>query len=705
MVSPEKAFVNLFWGQRDAGFAAIQSRLRSSSETLEELISFYKQKLAVDRDYSKRLEKVMAATNLGSGETGTLKIALDKLQLESQNMLRQQQNNVQSINTHNLERLQTFHSFYQKNLSKIERHMQKILSKKKEYSHAVDVAKERYRSACGQIKSLTLLCQTTWGKELEKNTAKLSKLQQNLSSIEAEYRGSLQKYQQIHEIWVTDWSIALSSIYQLEIERIQTCKLNCFSFCNQIAALCVDWDHAADLARSSFASVGAPQDAYNFAEVHGTGNKIFQPPTFVDYLNGFGEEAQLDSARYTLAGFTDPDYSSILTRTFSTHSSIGRSKPPLSTTSNEHSDPPMQRRSGALNHDRSPITKSLPPILPQAASLSPPKDAGHQTVSALQKLPSHNSNYTSLAEDRTDVFDRNNGLRESNGLSEYSHPTSYSHNTNTTRSWASPRKRLVRDVQKEINRRLQDFSETLAVSVRQEPSPAAVPTPITKDFSIDFITQALEDLKAGGDGDMNKFRKSAVRAQNVTNGEGEHQRITASDLVDDSTEQARRYDSVSFSTARPASIQSKLRSDLPLSSTDNVLLDTVVRTVPSLIEQDSSPYHARTSAPEKRQSRASYSSNRSLLLSPTKSYINLQSFVNKVTPVTRNKYVTKAIARYSYSSREDGELSFRKGWHMYVVQRQEDNWYVCELGENCGSDRGKVGLVPYNYVREGDDMF
>ena len=42
---------------------------------------------------------------------------------------------------------------------------------------------------------------------------------------------------------------------------------------------------------------------------------------------------------------------------------------------------------------------------------------------------------------------------------------------------------------------------------------------------------------------------------------------------------------------------------------------------------------------------------------------------------------------------------------MYIIHKQEDNWFVCELGDNCLQSSGMIGLVPGNYIVEGDDLF
>ena len=60
---------------------------------------------------------------------------------------------------------------------------------------------------------------------------------------------------------------------------------------------------------------------------------------------------------------------------------------------------------------------------------------------------------------------------------------------------------------------------------------------------------------------------------------------------------------------------------------------------------------------------------------------------------------------YTYKPQDHGELYFKKGWFMYIIHKQEDNWFVCELAQNCNDRAGMIGLVPGNYLYEAEDLF
>ncbi|GBL50127.1 hypothetical protein CJI97_002894 [Candidozyma auris] len=660
----DTAFVNRFWGQQEAGFNVIRTRLAHSLTTLQELLTFYKERVAIEKEYNKRMEKLVNAHTLGSGETGSIKIALEKLQIESNNMVKQNQKFIKSVAFHNYEKLNAFYISYKSNVHKVESHMEKVLARKSDCFLHLEAAKEKYRNECHQIKILQLQCQTTWGKELEKNKAKLLKAEKSIGGLKEQYMKCVHKCAEIHDVWVRDWRAALSNIYQLEIERIQLCKLNCFNFCNHVASLCVDWDQSVDLARTSFASIAAPKDIHDFAEVYGTGNRIAKAPQFIDFAQGFGDEGA--SAEYETANFKDPDFSQILTRTFSTQSTPSSNKGSPTKTSPQRStkdNSPSQNGTGGAAGLLVPTNKSLPPIR------EPTGDGSVQ----LRKQPSQSSTYTSGHEDKSDdVFDTNKKMRGSNG-SEYSNPTNYT--SQTVRSWSSPKKKERSELQERINRRSQDWTNKFQPP---EPEPEKPNIPITKDFSMDFIAKALEDLNSGGNGDVNQFRRSVRSQRNSQYGDYKKSR-PQSDYVDDSREQAKRLDSISFRTPRK-----------PGPMVDGVL------------EEDDSMRTVVERTP--RQNQAS-PSKRFSSQSPTKSYMDLHSMIDKVTPVSRHEYVTKAKALYTYRAREEGELGFKKGWNMYIIHKQEDNWYVCELAGNCGNETGRVGLVPYNYLKEGHDLF
>lgn len=731
-------FVNNFWGSSpEASFTIITTRIKDALSTLDELIQFYHEKVNLERDHTRRLEKLSSKFPLGTHETGSMKKSLDKLHIENQFMIDCNTKFIKSILESNLEKLEQFQGLYVKKVDKLKHHMNKVILRRASALKDLHHYKDKYQEECRAIKSLKLSLQTTWGKELEKNESKYQKLASSINQTIKHYQYSISVYKDINEIYKRDWTISINDFYKLEIERIQVMKINCFTYCNNIATLCVDLDQSVDLARSTFALVQPQIDIQEFSNNYGTGSKVYDDPPFVDYMTGCEEP----SIGYKLLNLHNPDHNEILSRTYSTYSSSSNKttgtipsshtvkyygqesstpyfSPIKDTRTNKHFDSTPTPKTKLYNddtlyskdlpqisngrHEMTPTpraklftatpAKDLPPIsnghleitpTPKASfnnlpnkTLAPPTTTTaiqspsklspykHQQT-PLRKPPvdllSHKTHSTISSNPENDLFStKDEQLTNSQGSSNYS----------SERNWASPRRRekQLQEMQEQITRKAtNEFNKRRNHPQLEETPKPQAKVPIMKDFSIDFIAKALEDLNSGGDGDVNQFRRS-VRS----NGSSPVKPRPKSDYIDDHDEVAQRYDSINFS--RPKS-----------------MIDVVEKPkYPTQVQQ----YQQPTPAYDQYKYRGLPKSPKSakphtpLMLQP------------KITPINQKTYISKAIARYSFKPQEEGELYFRKGWQMYIIHKQEDNWFVCELGPNCDEFNGKIGLVPGNYIIE-----
>lgn len=715
----ETTFVNNFWGQNEAGFQSIQTRIKHAVSTMQELLAYYLERMHIEKEYNKKLDRLNHKVVIGANETGSLKKALDKFAYENDQMCAQNQKFYTLVSQGNHERLQHFLSVYTKNITKIENHMNKVVGRRSDARRQVEAYQQKYRDECSQMKALTLLCHTTWGKELERNQSKLAKMQGSVDAALKNYQQALGKYQDAHELWKRDWLVSLQNFYQLELERIQLCKINCFNFCNSVATLCVDHDQAVDLSRLLFAQVSPPRDLKDYGDTYGTGDRIYDPPKYVDYMNGHDDPTEASSG-YTQANFEMPDDSPVLARAYSMASTGAHSKLPLP------QQKPVSPKPGPLLAYNTPSKGLAATLDGNRVSLPPPSSSGkptNQTPSPIRKQPTNGSNYSAYAsgKDENDVFSvkDTNALKASNGSSNYSNPTNYSssnYSSSSTgeRHWASPRRteKQLHQFQEQINLKSKELPKYPLGNSANAETPQHVP--IAKDFSVDFIAKALEDLNAGGNGDISQFRRSVRRAQREQQEQGSPIKTSAndqpfrptSDYVDDSMETATRYGSIRFkSPGQPQKARSDTFGSPPRQKTRPRSMFEPAST--SFTQEDlvivkKAPSNNGSSAIGSRPERM-------LLKTSSKSYTNLNSLMelnySNVTPVTKNPYITKARAKYTYNPQHHGELYFKKGWQLYVIHKQEDNWFVCELGRNCADRVGMVGLVPGNYIVEGSDLF
>lgn len=64
-------FCNAFWGLGDGGVDVLLARMRGSSRTMEELRSFWKERMSIEEEYSKKLNK-LAKMQFGRDEIGSV---------------------------------------------------------------------------------------------------------------------------------------------------------------------------------------------------------------------------------------------------------------------------------------------------------------------------------------------------------------------------------------------------------------------------------------------------------------------------------------------------------------------------------------------------------------------------------------------------------------------------------------------------------
>ena len=72
---PRLDFCNAFWGQDDRGYQVVMARLRGAARTVDELRAFWKERIAIEEEYSRRLSK-LSKTTLGRDEIGDLASSL-----------------------------------------------------------------------------------------------------------------------------------------------------------------------------------------------------------------------------------------------------------------------------------------------------------------------------------------------------------------------------------------------------------------------------------------------------------------------------------------------------------------------------------------------------------------------------------------------------------------------------------------------------
>ncbi|CEP17300.1 hypothetical protein [Parasitella parasitica] len=64
------------------------------------------------------------------------------------------------------------------------------------------------------------------------------------------------------------------------------------------------------------------------------------------------------------------------------------------------------------------------------------------------------------------------------------------------------------------------------------------------------------------------------------------------------------------------------------------------------------------------------------------------------------RYIQVCKALYDYDARTEEELSIREDDILYIIEKEDDDWWRAELKQQNGEEQGPVGLVPADYVEE-----
>ncbi|KAI8087846.1 uncharacterized protein B0P05DRAFT_569327 [Gilbertella persicaria] len=64
------------------------------------------------------------------------------------------------------------------------------------------------------------------------------------------------------------------------------------------------------------------------------------------------------------------------------------------------------------------------------------------------------------------------------------------------------------------------------------------------------------------------------------------------------------------------------------------------------------------------------------------------------------RYIQVCQALYDYEARTEDELSIKQDDILYVIEKEDDDWWKTELKQNTGEEQGPIGLVPATYLEE-----
>ncbi|KAG8898983.1 hypothetical protein FRB99_007007, partial [Tulasnella sp. 403] len=275
-------FCNAFWGLNDCGVDVLFARMRGAARTMEEVRSFWKERVAIEEDYAKRLGK-LAKLPLGRDEIGDLRAALDALRIETDKQSATHLSFAQNMRR-DLEQPAVDFIGKQTNHKKtFQTTIEKSYKAKQTQEKYVEKAREKYEADCVHINSYTAQSTLLQGKELDKIHLKLERAQQTVQANERDYQNFARALSDTAKRWEGEWKVYCDQCQDLEDERIEFIKDNAWTYANAVSTCCVADDESCERIRVVLEQVEAEKDMENFVREYGTGPVIPEPIPFISY--------------------------------------------------------------------------------------------------------------------------------------------------------------------------------------------------------------------------------------------------------------------------------------------------------------------------------------------------------------------------------------------------------------------------------------
>ncbi|KAK4050223.1 formin-binding protein [Microbotryomycetes sp. JL201] len=353
----EYDFCNAFWGQgaqtrthgatRDGdeddwgrlAYDTVLQRVKQGTKVLEDLRAFYK-------------ERHVAA------ETGHLDRAILQAKAE-------------------LEAMQKSHADMAALMRQQEAQVVEFLARREGGRKS---AKAKYEDDALQINALHAQASLLQGRELDKATMKLDKVQQTVLVNERDYKNYVNVLKETTGAWNIAWKAFLDLCQDQEEERIEFVKGRLWDWANALSTVAMAEDESAERTRTALEQCDPATDVKLFVQQCGTGNHIPDPLPFIDAKRGTGFKQQYKLAQFSRSSSRMPG----VTHSPSTVDDIARA---FSSTSISGSVPsheqPRQRTMSSSNSQNAPPEGYVPMSQSSLSVGRPPSRSANLSANSL----------------------------------------------------------------------------------------------------------------------------------------------------------------------------------------------------------------------------------------------------------------------------------------------------------------------------------
>ncbi|KAG9048881.1 hypothetical protein FS837_011790 [Tulasnella sp. UAMH 9824] len=254
----------------------------AAARTMEELRAFWKERIAIEDEYAKKLAK-LAQLPLGTDEIGDLRTALNAFRVETYAQAAQHVNLVQTIKRELEHPSNNFISKQNNHKKAFQSAVEKLHKTKQTQEKHMERARDKYETDCVRINSYTAQSAILQGRDLEKVQTKLERRQQSLQANERDYQNLARELGSTCKRWEGEWKTYCDQCQDLEDERIEFIKDQVWAYTNAVAIVCVSDDESCERIRVQLEKVDSDKELENFVKDYGTGPMMSEPMHFISY--------------------------------------------------------------------------------------------------------------------------------------------------------------------------------------------------------------------------------------------------------------------------------------------------------------------------------------------------------------------------------------------------------------------------------------
>ncbi|KIO28887.1 hypothetical protein M407DRAFT_21964 [Tulasnella calospora MUT 4182] len=278
-------FCNSFWGPNDCGVEVLFARMRGAARTMEEMREFWKERIAIEAEYAKKLAK-LAKRPLGRDEIGGFRSALDKLLSETDGQAAQHFNSAQTMKRELEKASNEFIGKQNNHKATFQAAIEKSYKTKQFQERNVEKARKKYEADSALVDSYTALLTLPQSDALNDTQTKLERAERDAQAHQKDYKNFTQTLEDTCRRWEGEWKTYCDQCQDLEDERLEYIKDNVWAYANVLSTVCVADDESCERVRVCLEEIDVDKDIENFVNDYGTGSMISEPMSFVRHGQG-----------------------------------------------------------------------------------------------------------------------------------------------------------------------------------------------------------------------------------------------------------------------------------------------------------------------------------------------------------------------------------------------------------------------------------